>query len=362
LRRLLRAVLYRPLLWVARHFSSRPDRTRVHTALSRLAADLRSGHSRKGPKIHFVPQRDRFIIFSDQHKGAKDGADIFASAEVNYLAALKHYTSAGYHFISLGDNEELWENSIAEIKKYNRPSFDAELPFIKRQAFTKIFGNHDLYWANDPFASRQLADIYGIDVAIAEGIILQAELDDGPFTIYCTHGHQGDAQSDGNAFSKLVVARVWGPLQNFLQINPNTPSCNDELKTVHNQMMYEWSSLQKNLLLITGHTHQPVFESLTHLERLYRKRDDAVRQRKPETVAALDAEIKLHGFAKGNFPDVKPTYFNSGCCCFDDGDITGIEIADGMIRLIKWDSKKFPEATRVVLEETTLAEVAGGTR
>jgi hypothetical protein len=31
-----------------------------------------------------------------------------------------------------------------------------------------------------------------------------------------------------------------------------------------------------------------------------------------------------------------PLYFNSGCCCFVDGDITGIEIGDGDIRLIKW--------------------------
>jgi hypothetical protein len=151
-------------------------------------------------------------------------------------------------------------------------------------------------------------------------------------------------------------------LQNFLRINPNTPSCNDELKTTHNQMMYEWSSLRKNLLLITGHTHQPVFESLTHLESLYRKREQASREGKPDTVATLEAEIALHGFAAGTFPDVKPTYFNSGCCCFDDGDITGIEIADNMIRLIKWDSKKYPHPTRVVLEETSLAGVAQRSR
>ena len=35
--------------------------------------------------------------------------------------------------------------------------------------------------------------------------------------------------------------------------------------------MYEWSSVEKNILLITGHTHQPAFMSLTHLERLYER-------------------------------------------------------------------------------------------
>ena len=31
-----------------------------------------------------------------------------------------------------------------------------------------------------------------------------------------------------------------------------------------------------------------------------------------------------------------PCYFNTGCCSFSDGDITGIEIANGEIRLVRW--------------------------
>jgi hypothetical protein len=53
---------------------------------------------------------------------------------------------------------------------------------------------------------------------------------------------------------------------------------------------------------------------------------------------------------------MKPTYFNSGCCCFSDGDITGIEIADGCMRLIKWTMiGQVPQ--RQVLEETRLVEL-----
>jgi hypothetical protein len=51
---------------------------------------------------------------------------------------------------------------------------------------------------------------------------------------------------------------------------------------------------------------------------------------------------------------MRPTYFNTGCCCYADGDITGIEIADGAIRLIKWSAQK----GREVLEEMELAELA----
>lgn len=50
----------------------------------------------------------------------------------------------------------------------------------------------------------------------------------------------------------------------------------------------------------------------------------------------------------------KPNYFNTGCCCFDDGDITGIEIAGGKIKLIKWKYNGDSASERIVLEETEL--------
>jgi hypothetical protein len=53
---------------------------------------------------------------------------------------------------------------------------------------------------------------------------------------------------------------------------------------------------------------------------------------------------------------MKPTYFNSGCCCYDDGDITGIEISDGTLRLIEWSAKN-GEQKRVILEEAPLSEL-----
>lgn len=356
MRALLRYLLYRPVLWVALRFTSHPDLARVTTSLSSLFSSIEAGDVKKGSVLSFDISSAKFIIFSDQHKGAKDGADDFALAEPNYLAALKHYEEAGFHLISLGDNEELWENNLGAVKKNNIVSFEAEKKFILRNAFTKIFGNHDLFWGNDPFASVQLKEIYGMEIPVSEGIILQTQINSIPHYIYCTHGHQGDTQSDGNWFSKFFISKIWAPLQCYLWINPNTPSTNDRLKTTHNQMMYEWSESQKNLLLITGHTHQPVFESMTHIERLYQKLSQAQKENKPDVIAALQAEINLYGFAFRNFKETKPTYFNSGCCCFDDGDITGIEIAEGKIRLIKWDRKKEGEPLRFVLEEADLKE------
>jgi hypothetical protein len=125
-------------------------------------------------------------------------------------------------------------------------------------------------------------------------------------------------------------------------------------------MMYEWSAQQKNLILITGHTHQPVFESLTHLERLNREQKKALYHHNKEWAEALDLEIQWRGkdadIVREDYLKLKPTYFNSGCCCFADGDISGIEISDGYIRLVKWKMNE-GVSKRIVQEERALSEI-----
>ncbi|MEO8406135.1 MAG: metallophosphoesterase [Chitinophagaceae bacterium] len=329
-------------------------------ALDKLYKDINAQPCKRGPVLSFQQDTGKFIVFSDQHKGARDGADDFTLAEPNYLAALDYYNTNDFYLVCLGDNEELWENSLGKVKEYNHRTFEAEKKFVMRKAFAKVIGNHDLYWGNDPFAWWQLKKIYEADVSIYEGIVLSTTIGAAPLNIFCTHGHQGDAQSDGNWFSKFFVARIWGPLQAYLRINPNTPSNNNEKKTLHNEIMYEWSSAQLNTLLITGHTHQPVFESLTHLEQLEKQLQEAQSTHDNVAISSLETEIrkieKDFTAIAVDFLTMKPTYFNSGCCCFSDGDITGIEIADGCMRLIKWTMiEQVPQ--RQVLEETKFTEL-----
>ena len=124
--------------------------------------------------------------------------------------------------------------------------------------------------------------------------------------------------------------------------------------------MYDWSAAQKNLILITGHTHQPVFESLTHIERLYRSLLFARQVNDGGMIDSLQKEIQLRKFEYTNIsPDylsLKPTYFNTGCCCFNDGDITGIELEEDCIRMIKWNTRT-GSPQRMILEEAALAEL-----
>ncbi|MDR3696770.1 metallophosphoesterase [Mucilaginibacter sp.] len=360
MRRFFQKTLKKPLIGLAGKFSSRPDQKRVDKALSALHEEIGSGANKNGITIPFNTDTDRFIIFSDQHKGARDGADIFARGEKNYLAALAYYLDNQFFYINLGDSEELWENTFITVKKHNKATFEAEALFLKKKLFIKIFGNHDLYWDNAPLATASLGTIYHQPVDIHEGVILKTAINEHPLQIYMTHGHQGDLQSDGNWFSKWFVSNVWGPFQSYLRINPNTPSTNDEMKTLHNKMMYQWSSKHQNMLLITGHTHQPVFKSLTHLELLYEKFEDAKRANDHQAADQIKKQIINRENRGDKMPDFKgylDTYFNTGCCCFDDGDITGIEIANGCIRLIKWAYGPQKESTRLVLDESKLADL-----
>jgi len=348
--------------WVIRmsnKFGSRPDRKRIHEALSKLFQTITHAPGKRG-LIFEITEQDKYIILSDQHKGARDYADDFSLAEVNYLKALDYYNSSGFHYINLGDSEELWENLVESVIKHNKATFEKEKLFINRNAFTKIFGNHDLYWDNDPLASFNLNRIYGRKIPIYEGAILKIKIKNKELNIFLTHGHQGDLQSDGNWFSKWFVSTIWAPIQSFLQINPNTPAYDNQLKTVHNALMYSWQAEQRNTALITGHTHQPVFASLTHLERIYLKLKNATAAHLQTEIEDLNRELKKRVKAGDEVPDFKvykPGYFNSGCCCFSDGDITGIEIENGFIRLIKWSFQKTGLPERVLLEEMKLAEL-----
>jgi predicted phosphodiesterase len=360
MRRLFQRLLTRPVIWLANKFSSKPNQERVHTALSKLYQHTLVNPGKKGCVFEAMEKDARLIIFSDQHKGVKNGSDDFMLSEPNYMAALNYYLEQNFHLISLGDEEELWENTIWPVKANNKESIALQNKFHQKNCYTKVFGNHDIFWNNDPFAGLHLMGMYDKAPKIYEAVLLKIKMEGEDLPIFLTHGHQGDGQSDGNPFSAWFVGRIWAPLQSYLNLNPNVPAANNELKTAHNLFMYEWSKQDNNPVLVTGHTHQPVFASLTHLERLYKKLDKAKTANDTAATEALKKEIIFRqnefDFVVGSYGTVKPYYFNSGCCCYVDGDITGIEIADGMIRLIKWHKENnVPE--RIVLEEMLLKEL-----
>ncbi|MEJ2050005.1 MAG: hypothetical protein P8Y60_09245, partial [Calditrichota bacterium] len=171
--------------------------------------------------------------------------------------------------------------------------------------------------------------------------------------LFFVHGHQGTLESDKFSWlSRLFVRYIWRPFQRLTGITATTPAKNFDLRLKHETAMHGWAKDQKGLILISGHTHHPVFTSESHETYLQRQIDHLRSNLKVAKTAKekqdLQKELEVlvsrlnWVLAKSNgvrleIPkDQKPCYFNTGCCSFPDGDITGLEIENGKIRLVRW--------------------------
>jgi predicted phosphodiesterase len=367
----LKKLLRRFFTWAANKFTSKPDMRLIHESLTSLYKIIlqRDGakqnilETRAGKLLEFDAKTSRFIIFSDQHKGAGDWSDDFATNKDNYHAALEFYLEQGYTYINLGDCEELWENKPEPVLKLYANELRLEAAFAAANRYFKIFGNHDLLWFDNTAVKQYLSPFFGNNAEVLEGIVLQTTIEEKLLHIFLTHGHQGDKVSDSNAFSKWFVGRIWVPIQRWLEINVNTPATDFHLTDRHNLMMYEWTMQFRDVILVTGHTHKPVFESLDHIQRLNKQLEKAIELKDEAAIETINSEIqkRLTEYRReSNTRDnthVIPSYYNSGCCCFSDGDITGIEIADGYMRLVKW-CKKDGLPHREVKEESHIEHIA----
>jgi predicted phosphodiesterase len=357
-RKFLQNVLRKPISRLADRLSSSPRKKDVFNSLTALLTDISAHKGDRGLVIPFDCEKDKFIIVSDQHKGGRDLADDFMGAEKNYLAALEYYFDNGYSLVNLGDCEELWENTPKVVMEKNQASMREEARFQEGGRYFRVFGNHDLEWKYLIQQNLYLKPVFGSALKIYEGILLRISHKKEDFHIFLSHGHQGDQRSDGNAFSMWFVAAIWTPIQRFLEVTINTISDSFELVDKHNIMMYEWSATQPNTVFISGHTHKPVFASLDHIDRLARQLEKAKEMNDAQAVALITHQLEKRKIEYAGKKIVKtmahPSYFNTGCCCFNDGDITGIELEDGFIRLIKWEEEKDGLIKRKVLEEAPL--------
>ncbi|MFQ5631077.1 MAG: metallophosphoesterase [bacterium] len=309
-----------------------------------------------------VQTSHKYIVLSDQHKGGGDKADEFRKCKQTYLAALEHYLQNGYTLVLLGDVEELWEQSFGTVEKTYREVLQKEGSFPPGHYY-RIWGNHDDEWMREKNVRKKLAK-YLPTGAIYEGIRFEVSNEAQALgTLLLLHGHQGTFASDKIRWFSRIAVRVYRYIQLWTGIGKTTPAKDACLRGEHDTQMYEWAARQQNVILVAGHTHRPVWSSQTHLQKLQAELQelkagpDTPEQK--ELIRAKEQQIKER---EGKYPPCEdtiktiPCYFNTGCCRFDDGDITGIEIEDGNMRLIKWSGENLQ---RVELESgklTTLFE------
>ena len=316
----------------------------------------------------------RYVIFSDLHKGARNGADDFQIAEQTYNAALAYYFEMGHTLVCLGDVEELWEEQAGSALKAYEHTIALEAQFHQQGRYWRFWGNHDDDWRYTDAVQKHLVPRYGGQpLKVRECLSLKVTAGAQELgSILLLHGHQGTLESDRFAgISKLFVRYGWRNFQRLTKISLNTPAKNWEIRERHNRAMYSWTEKQKKLVLIAGHTHRPVFKSRSHptkiREELHDLEDKLTRTpgdaQLREKAALLSAELEWvlsqeqqRPGQEGLQPMSKPCYFNTGCCCFLDGDITGLEITGGEFRLVRWpDNEGAPKPQ--ILESAKINDV-----
>lgn len=293
---------------------------------------------------------ERIAIFSDHHKGVGDPADDFRRCEHAYTCALGYYLEAGYRLFIIGDSEELWEEHAGDVLKHYGDVLKLEAEFVKRSnGLSRFYGNHDDQWASSKQVSKHLRDLFG-EFEVREALRLLVERPGkSPGTLFFVHGHQGTADSDRWGWaSRLFVRHVWRPLQRRTGYSATTPARSYALRAKHDRAMYEWARRQApGLVMVAGHTHRPVFSRCVPdppptrpVNDLEQALERAVAAGDRDTAAAIRAELEYARTGIRRPEEVMtvspPCYFNTGCCSFPDGDITGLEIADGEIRLVRW--------------------------
>ena len=302
------------------------------------------------PRIDVDVLSEKWILFSDHHRGRRDGADDFLICEPAYKKALNYYHAEGYNLALLGDVEEFWENPFYMVINRYRELLQMEQRFFNDNRLYRLWGNHDDQWRYGAAISKHLGWLFP-KIQIHEAI--QLVVNSGRETlgqILLIHGHQGNLESDRYAWlSKIFVRYIWRNIQRIFKIPLTTPSNDLSLRSKHDRAMYNWAKSKENQILICGHTHQAVFQSKTQIDKLReelinceREIEEGESDRKDlqEKRTSLKTKIEFLKSIETEFGEeqgvYEPRYFNTGCCSFADGDITGIELVDGRIMLVKW--------------------------
>jgi predicted phosphodiesterase len=342
---------------------------RVAAALDRSVAEAR----RQEPLVLDV-SRDRWIIFSDHHRGARNRADDFRWSERAYNAALAKYHAMGHHLAVLGDADELWQERPGVIIEAYQHTLELEARFHHDARFHRVWGNHDDAWSAELLVRHYLQPVFkGEPLRMREHLLIRVT-DGGEElgTLFLVHGHQGTGASDRwSRLARVPVRYVWRNVQRATGYGWSTPATDWRLRARHNIALYSWARRQPGLVLIAGHTHRPVFKSRSHADQVQEELETARRRlaASPDdsalraAVGDLAAELEWvrtrenqRSGPEGTTEMDVPSYFNSGCCSFRNGHITGLELADAEIRLVRWpDDDDRPRAK--ILARSSLQEV-----
>jgi UDP-2,3-diacylglucosamine pyrophosphatase LpxH len=250
-----------------------------------------------------ITNQDRLIFFSDVHRGNNSWADEFAKNEIVYLHALQYYYDQGFTYVELGDGDELLKFKYLEpIRIAHENVYRLLQKFHRKKRLYYIFGNHDIEYRNPDLVHLKLNHLFNQDTEereilfddfkAHEGLIFKHQ--ESGLKLFAFHGHQADDLFHRFIWLTRVLLRaLWRPLQLLGLQDPSSVAQNIHKREQVEKTLLKWAKDNRQPI-ICGHTHEPVFPK------------------------------------EGQTP-----YFNDGSCVHPRW-ITGMEITDGEITLVRW--------------------------
>lgn len=288
-------------------------------------------------KTHRINSRSKILILSDFHLGNRKSRDDFVKNSNLCIYLLKQYADNNFTLILNGDIEELHRVSLTTIQRKWFDLYELFGRFASKNRLIKIIGNHDADLTKHN--NRIIGKLFN-------GIILLYKKN----RILVFHGHQPSGYI--NTFqnlSKIFLRYIANPLR--IKNISRTYENNRILKT--EKAVYDFSKSAK-IVSIIGHTHRPLFESLSeidmlkykieHLLRIYPTVNPKDKKNIRESLELYKRELiilhKENTIISSKEPlynqdIVMPYIFNSGCVIGKRG-VNGIVIENGTISLMQW--------------------------
>ncbi|MCA9973740.1 MAG: hypothetical protein KC425_26180, partial [Anaerolineales bacterium] len=262
----------------------------------------------EAPVIEFGAD-DKFIFFSDCHRGDGGWRDDYAQNRNLHLYALRHYFDAGFTYIELGDGDELFEMPDFDDIRYTHSNvFKVMRDFYEDGRLHLLYGNHDITRRDPRVVAEQLYRFYNVyedryeplfpQIQVLEGLVLRHR--DTGHDMFLFHGHQGDLFNDHLwRLTRFFVQQIWARLQFIGWSDPTLPQKPYKKGDHVEERIMAWAAANQQMV-VCGHTHRSWF----------------------------------------SLPGQAP-YYNCGSCVHPRC-ITGIEVEAGQLTLVKWEVEPEP--------------------
>jgi UDP-2,3-diacylglucosamine pyrophosphatase LpxH len=305
-----------------------------------------------------IKENSRIVIISDLHLGDGSARDDSMPNIGLLVSALRdYYLPKGFLLVLNGDVEELQKNSAAKVRRAHGDLYGIFDSFDRKNHFRKIVGNHDQDLLTDPAGPYKLSEALRLDHPAG--------------TLLCFHGHQpSEYYVRFGAVSEFLVRYLGRPLGIK---NRDRPMTSKRRRKVERQSYL--ASRKLGIASVIGHTHRPLFESLSKYDQLRFRLESLISsyasgvgpadEAQEEEIRVLAHEVrsmvrKRDRKGAGSLYDTDgvpvPCLFNSGCATGKSG-VTCIEISGDRISMVLWSK---PGRVKAWIEREALERSSEG--